>query len=188
MTGAFQAAAGEIRYSGRVSSLRGGGVGVKGGREAFEAALESLRLQGKLNPYESFYSPDDAAKSVLNTIAELSEWYGLEAMGHIKSSYLRTGRQIFHYTLPQVGGEGSGALTTDCVGYHTHPGGDLMFSNRQSNWSQDARGGDSSWVESAGKDLYLGVFNGAGASIGVCSPGACAHMGTLGTSPTRAIQ
>lgn len=85
--------------------------------------------------------------------------------------------------MPKIGGPESINLPPSHIGYHTHPSGDLFFSNRTTDFT-----GDSDWVEIAGKPLYLGVQHGGSVKIGVCEPGSCPHYGQFGTPPSRVIQ
>ncbi|MEQ9303136.1 MAG: hypothetical protein RJQ14_04405, partial [Marinoscillum sp.] len=146
--------------------------------EALQQELDTLVESGALNPYRVFASPDEAAKEVLNLTAPLSNEHGLEVGGNIWKS-----ERGWRYTMPHIGGSHSVKLSASNIGYHTHPHGDLFFSNKVTELT-----GDSVWVESARKPLYLGVQNGGSVKIGVCEPGSCPHYGQFGTPPSRVIQ
>ncbi|WP_105102103.1 Ig-like domain-containing protein [Microbulbifer pacificus] len=150
---------------------------------AFQEELDALAADRTLNPYKAFDSADAAATEVLDVTAPLSEKYGLEVGGNIWKS-----KNGWRYTMPKIGGPGSVSVSTTHIGYHTHPSGDLMFSNRSNNFSGSFVGGDSSWVAKANKPLYLGVQHGGAVRIGICNPGNCSHVGRLGTPPSRVVQ
>src|SRR5690606_4572250 len=150
---------------------------------AFQEKLDALAADRTLNPYKTFDSADAAAAEVLNVTAPLSAEYGPEVGGNIWES-----DNGWRYTMPKIGGPGSVGVSTSHIGYHTHPHGDLMFSNRMNNYSGNFDGGDSSWVATANKPLYLGVQHGGAVKIGVCEPGNCSHVGIRGTRPSRIIQ
>ena len=117
----------------------------------------------------------------MGVTAKLSAEYGYEVGGNIYQS-----GDHWRYTIPKIGDQSSASVNTGFIGYHTHPSGSLMFSNRFSAFGGGP--GDANWVETSGKDLYLGIYNGSGVSIGVCSPGSCPDIGRLGTSPSRVVQ
>ncbi|WP_444897527.1 RHS repeat-associated core domain-containing protein [Microbulbifer sp. SSSA005] len=183
-TAAFKVVMNSIRQSDsgvqEVSSTAG--EGSPENAEALQKELDALVADKTLNRYRSFTSPDAAATEVLDATAPLTEKYGLEVSGNIWKS-----KNGWHYTIPKIGGPGSADLNTGFIGYHTHPHGRLMFSNRMNNYSGDFNGGDSSWVSSAKKPLYLGVVVKGTVKIGVCDPG-CSHVGIYGTPPSRVIK
>lgn len=148
-----------------------------------QKAIDALVTDKTLNSSKLFTSADAAAQEVLDAVTPISEKYGLEAGGNI----LKNGK-YYSYTTPVIGGEGSVGVATHSMGYHTHPSGKLMFSNRTNNFSRSSSGGDSSWVETSQQQLYLGVMSAGAVQVGVCNPGNCSHIGFYGTSPSRVVQ
>ena len=150
-------------------------------RSELQAALEGLRRDGTLDPGRDFEHPDDAAMHVLNAATPLSAEHGLEVAGSIYET--REGR--FRYTFPQIGEASRASLTIRYRGYHTHPSGELVFSNDFTNTGDH----DYNWVRTARKNLYLGVVGERGAvRIGVCEYGKCFGSGRFGTDPSRVLQ
>ncbi|MDE2769211.1 MAG: RHS repeat-associated core domain-containing protein, partial [Chloroflexota bacterium] len=153
-------------------------------RSAFQKRLNELKRDGTLDPSKDFNTPDDAAKHVLNATAPLSAEYGLEVAGSI----YETREGLFRYTFPEIGEATHAFLTMKYRGYHTHPSGELMFSNPFSN-SPNTDGNDYRWVRTARKDLYLGVVGNRGAvRIGVCEYRKCSGAGEDGSAPSRIVQ
>lgn len=145
-----------------------------------EHELSNLERAGVLSRAQDFKTADAAARYVLNVTAPLSRKFGLEVGGSI---YMDD--DGFHYTLPDVGTEMHSSADINHIGYHTHPGGPLVFSNETSHpYNQN----DADWVAAGGNPLYLGVQTANGVvNIGVCEPG-CSKVGYLGTKPTRVLQ
>lgn len=154
-------------------------------RLKFESEIAQLRKDGKLCVDCAVYnSPDDAAKAVLNQTSGLSEQYQLEVSGSIYKQ-----GDKWAYSVPKVGGYGSAPLTTDMIGYHTHPDGSLAFSNRW-NSHGGSGSGDAGWVAKSQKTLYLGVKIGNKIAIGTCDYGNCSEwvVGRGPTQPSRVLQ
>lgn len=114
----------------------------------------------------------------------MSDKYGLEVGGNITQD-----GKFFSYTSPVVGEQGAvGVGFYGVAGYHTHPSGSLMFSNKLNNFSNNINGGDSVWVSQSKLPLYLGVGTAGNVRIGVCEYRSCSHIGQFGTNPSRVIQ
>jgi hypothetical protein len=121
-------------------------------------------------------------------VTPLAHKYQLEIGGNIFFS-----KGYWHYTIPKVGGVGSVDIGGYWIGYHTHPEGGLVFSNRYNNYSNDFNSGDADWVSNNQKDLYLGVLINNEVNIGVCEVGNCENrVGTKKppppTPPSRIIE
>jgi hypothetical protein len=152
--------------------------------KAFERELRILEKNGTLNPNKKFKTIDGAATEVLSVTAPLSDKYGLEVGGNIVPN-----GKYYSYTSPTVGGEGTVSVGYYGVaGYHTHPSGSLMFSNKLNNYSKSLTSGDSVWVSASKLPLYLGVGTANNVQIGVCEYRNCSHAGQFGTKPSRIIQ
>lgn len=150
-----------------------------------EAALSHLRKEGKLCVDCAIYeSADAAATAVLKQTAGLSADYQLEIAGNI---YQKGGK--WAYTGPKAGGYGEAVLSTSMIGYHTHPEGDLVFSNKYSSYGATGSS-DARWASRSQKTLYLGVKIENKISIGACDFGACPEYlsGDRPTPPTRTIR
>ena len=146
-----------------------------GNRDALQADLDALKEDGTLSRSHSFGSADEAAKSVLDVVAPLSREHGLEVAGSI---FKGSGGK-YHYTMPQIGGAASAELSTNWIGYHTHPDGSTIFSNQFRNAGS---GNDAAWVGRSGKSLYVGGQRSNGSvGISVCRPGSCPDYGREGT-------
>lgn len=152
--------------------------------EKMQVEIDELLANKTLNTDKIFYNPDEAAKEVLNITAPISEKYGLKVGGNI----IRIRKDRYSYTKPIIGGQGSVSVPTHNIGYHTHPGGPLIFSNRTNNFSQNINGGDPTWISVAKQPLYVGVNVSGSVRIGVCNPENYSHIGRFGTSPSRVIQ
>ena len=165
------------------------------GKNEIERELGRLTARGILDPKNKYKSRDEAARAVLEILAPLSAKYGLELGGNIMEieglTSRRTGRVLksrFRYTMPVIGESTHVGVNTDYPGYHTHPSGDLVFSNRFDNAGYDLKGGDAEWVKESGHPLYLGVVGADGrVQVGVCEAGKCPTTGKDGTEPTRTI-
>ncbi|MCY4343654.1 MAG: hypothetical protein OXE83_08810, partial [Gammaproteobacteria bacterium] len=177
VTGAFSQALNNERAEARAAAAQAN-------RSELQAALDGLRRDGILDPGRDFKHPDDAAMHVLNAAAPLSAEHGLEVAGSI----YETPEGLFRYTFPRIGEASRASLTTRYRGYHTHPSGELMFSNG----FQDPTNPDGhyyNWVRTARKDLYLGVVGEGGAiRIGVCEYRRCFGFGQDGSRSSRILQ
>ena len=164
-------------------------------KKELEDELGRLTARGILDPKNKYKSPDEAARAVLDILAPLSAKYGLELGGNIKEVKGRTSRltgrvleRRFEYTMPVIGESTRVGVSTENPGYHTHPSGDLVFSNRFYNADHDLNGGDAEWVKNSGQPLYVGVVGPDGrVLVGVCDVGKCPTFGDHGTEPTRTI-
>jgi hypothetical protein len=128
---------------------------------------------------------------VLNIIVPIAHQFGLEAGGNIEGFRNRSGastRYRYRYTIPSVGEATAVGVPTHAIGYHTHPSGSLLFSNRR-NSSGGIRENDTEWVRNSGKSLYVGALSADGTvGIAVCE---CTYAPTpahqFGT-PGRVVQ
>ncbi|TVL01868.1 hypothetical protein AYI82_21730 [Shewanella algae] len=144
-------------------------------RKALQSDLDKLAANGTLSRKHSFNTADDAAKEVLNATAPLSKKYGLEVGGNI---YQDGGK--YHYTMPIIGDGISVVVSTNWIGYHTHPDGGMYFSN---SFATAGGGNDALWVQKSRKPLYMGVQLSSGSvGIAVCEPGSCPNVGRFGTA------
>ena len=144
-------------------------------RAELRSELDSLRKSGTLSRVRAFNTADEAAESVLNVVAPLTDKYGLEIFGNI----FKGDAGKYHYTLPQIGGSISAGIDPRWMGYHTHPSGSLVFSNQ---FFRAGDGNDALWVNTARKTLYVGAVRRDG-SVGVaaCEYGSCPNYGKDGT-------
>ncbi len=164
-------------------------------KEELERELGRLFARGILDRENSYGSLDEAARAVLDILAPLSAKYGIELGGNIYEiegrTSRRTGRVLesrFRYSIPVIGESTHVRMNTGFPGYHTHPSGDLVFSNPFYNARYDVTGGDANWVKKSGKSLYLGVVGpDGGVLVGICEPGKCPVLGREGTQPTRVV-
>ena len=164
-------------------------------KDELERELGRLIAHGTLDRENSYGSLDEAARAVLDILAPLSAKYGLELGGHIHEidgrTSRRTGRVLerrFRYTMPVIGESAHVDINKSFPGYHTHPSGNLVFSNPFRNALYDQNLGDAEWVKESGQRLYVGVVGADGrVLVGVCEPGKCPTTGSEGTEPTRTI-
>ena len=143
-------------------------------RELLTARLNEMWEANEIRTWKTFGHPDSAAIEILDMMAPLSRIYGLEIAGHIRA--VDGG---YRYTRPEVGGPTGATLSTRHIGYHTHPSGDLRFTNDDFNLGT---GIDARWVRSSGRALYLGVQSGGSVGIAVCEPSSCSISGRFGTT------
>jgi RHS repeat-associated protein len=182
--GAFTAALAYVAsYAAQRGSLSAGADAdaVDPNREAFQTDLDALVEDGTLSSSRKFPSADAAATEVLNVTTPLSQKYGLEASGNIIPDSIGN----YGYTIPEIGGVGSSSASAGYIAYHTHPSGNLAFSNQFNNYSGNP---DTHLVAKSSRSLYLGVQINGAVRIGVCSPGSCPDYGRLGTKPSRILQ
>jgi len=144
------------------------------------AKLDEMWENNEIPTWITHGSHEEAATAVLDLVAPLSRKYHLEIYGHIVPN-----EKGYRFTRPQVGHATGGALNTSHMGYHTHPGGSLVFSNRDT----PRPGGDADWVRDSGKRLYLGIQQTRRGPVGiaVCEPGNCPRYGRDG-APGRTIR
>ena len=157
----------------------------KTNRRDLRRELNELRQNGTLDTSREFGTADEAAQEVLSATALLSAKYNLEVGGNI----LQTGDGQFRYTFPTIGTRSSVRVYPGATGYHTHPSGQLVFSNRYNQANPTDHGYDALWVKNARRNLYLGVAAPSGVvQIGICEYRKCFDVGRSGTEPSRVIQ
>lgn len=173
----FARTLGELRTANsNVSTGAGGG---KSDATGAKYALAKLKADKEINTMKYF----DTAKDILNLVSPISKAFNIEIGGSIIQDKLG-----FRYTTLQLGDAVSINLTYGYDGYHTHPNGYAMFSNRIT--SITGGNGDVGWLNQPANrnvTLYLGAVVGNKVFIGSCTAATC-FIYPLGTQANKVLQ
>ena len=143
-------------------------------QQAARRAIGALIKAGVLDTNKIFTGDnalDRAAIEVLKAVHPITEKHNVEIGGLLVPRGDGVG-----YRAPVVGNDtmvniGDGANASG--GYHTHPGGDSVFSNQ--HHSATGGGADAGWVDEAQRPLYMSSRSGppnGRVVIRVCNPGS----------------
>ena len=153
--------------------VAGPGGGADPNRAGFQKALDALTSDGSLSATRNFETADAAATEVLGLTAPLSKKFGLEISGNIYK-----GKDGYRYTLPVIGEATTASLNPNYIGYHTHIGGRLLFSN---SFTHPRGPNDIAWINASGRALYMGVQLSTHVGITVCDL-SCSGVGQFGSA------
>ncbi len=146
-------------------------------KDAVDARLSQLKQDGVLSEQHGFATEDEAAVYLSNTLAKLSSDMTIEIGTNISLG----SDGLYHYSIPWSGTDIAVSIPTSSTGFHTHPSGSPIFSNRTFSASGNSYKNDAMWVSESGRSLYVGAYRNKTVYTSVCEPGRCSKVGFGGT-------